>query len=140
MIAFNFEEILNKFFNLCVFFSGLYRTSCPVRKSDKFSKSRLSFPDAGIEKNPSKFKDLFFKLFSNFFLTFCLFIYMVKCLKMQVRIQFGLLGPVWQILVSSPGWSGNSYICPIWSSVSPQGILQIRSGKRRVSLRAYIKS
>ena len=109
MIAFNFEEILNKFFNLCDFFSGLYRTSCPVRKSDKFSKSRLSFPDAGIEKNPSKFKDLFFKLFSNFFLLFCLFIYMVKCLKMQVWIQFGLVGPVRQILMSSPVGSGNSY-------------------------------
>ena len=108
MIVFSFEEILNKFFNLCVFFFGLYRTSRPVRKSNKVSKSGLSFPDAG-KKNPSKFKDLFFKLFSNFFLLFCLFIYMVKCLKMQVQIQFGLVGPVLQNLVSSPVGSGNSY-------------------------------
>ena len=108
MISFNSEKILNKFFNLLDFFSVLYRTSCPVRKSNKVSKSGLSFPDAG-KKNPSKFKDLFFKLFSNFFLTFCLFIYMVKCLKMQVWIQFGLVGPVRQILMSSPVGSGNSY-------------------------------
>ena len=34
---------------------------------------------------------------------------MVKCLKMYVWIQSGTAGPVRQIWVSGPVWSGNSY-------------------------------
>ena len=64
---------------------GLNRTSRPVRKSDKFSKSGLSgnqtfsFPDAGLLKIEKKnFKKNFQFFFHNLYF---LLIYMVKCLK-----------------------------------------------------------
>jgi hypothetical protein len=52
---------------------GLYRTSCPVRKSGEFSKSGLSgnwtfsFPDAGLLTLKNRKKNMYFLTFTACF-------------------------------------------------------------------------
>ena len=88
-----------------ILYLGLYRTSRPVRKSSKFSKSGLfgnwtfswhrTFKD---KKNP----DFFFK-FLFIILLLLLFISLVKCKKYNSRFR-----PVWQDLSGKFG-------CPVLS-------------------------
>jgi len=77
-----------------------------VRKPDVFLPGRRTFSN---RKNSKNSKKNFQNFFSNFFHNFFLFICMVKCLKIYVRIQSGPAGPVRQIWVSGPVRSGNSY-------------------------------